>query len=317
MERRVPKSNKYSHISGVLNTGLTIDKVKAVTAREYAKRRDEIFFRITKTQLYELYNEYEADEYETISETGRGAHNVHIVTYSEDQKPVYEKPYLLLDMREIEEFQICHLLQARSFPYAMLRRDRLHPDIYQFRNVPERLVIVYCNDERISRLAAKDLVDRGVDNVFLLTGGMQEFAYEYPSFCEGAPPSPPRQKQLPKSKNTRCAHPLQQWRLTTSNLVCRTDADHGGRDVSRDRPRVSQHIIRRARCLARRKTHRAKAGTTQRKFRKQWKRNESHIRQQSPFPKFPVSGSVGARHGAVQPTDLRSRPQPLGQFWTF
>ena len=211
MERRVPKSNKYSHISGVLNTGLTIDKVKAVTAREYAKRRDEIFFRITKTQLYELYNEYEADEYETISETGRGAHNVHIVTYSEDQKPVYEKPYLLVDMREIEEFQICHLLQARSFPYAMLRRDRLHPDIYQFRNVPERLVIVYCNDERISRLAAKDLVDRGVDNVFLLTGGMQEFAYEYPSFCEGAPPSPPRQKQLPKSKNTRCARPPQQW----------------------------------------------------------------------------------------------------------
>lgn len=177
-----------------------MDKVKAVTAREYAKRRDEIYYRISKTQLYELYTEYEADEYETIAETGRGAHSTHIVTYSEDAKPTYDKPYLLLDMREIEEFRTCHLLQARSYPYAMLRRDNFHPDIYRFRNEPERLIIVYCQDERVSRLAAKDLVDRGIDNIFLLTGGMNEFAYEYPSYCEGAPPSPPRQKQLPKRK---------------------------------------------------------------------------------------------------------------------
>ena len=44
----------------------------------------------------------------------------------------------------------------------------------------------------MSRLAAKDFVDRGIDNIFLLTGGMNEFAYEYPAFVEGAPPSPPR-----------------------------------------------------------------------------------------------------------------------------
>lgn len=208
MERKVPKSNKYAHVSGVLNTGLTINKVKAVTSREYAKRRDEIFFRITRQQLYELYAEYEADEYETIAETGRGAHETHIVTYSEDAKPTYEKPYLLLDVREADEFQTCHLLQARSFPYAMLRRDNFHPDIYRFRNVPERLIIVYCQDERISRMAAKDLVDRGIDNVFLLTGGMNEFAYEFPSYCEGVAPVPPKQPQLPKRKFTLFAMPL-------------------------------------------------------------------------------------------------------------
>lgn len=161
MERRVPRSGKYDHISGVLDTGLTVAKVKSVTAREYAKRRDEIFFRLTKAQLYELYTEYEADEYESISETGRGSHDVHIVTYGEEDRPKYAKPYLLLDVREIEDFTRGHLLQARSYPYANLRRDNFHPDIYRFRNVPEKLIVMYCDDERISRMAAKDLVDRG------------------------------------------------------------------------------------------------------------------------------------------------------------
>lgn len=73
MERRVPKSNRYAHVTATLNTGTTVDKVKFVTAREYAKRRDEIFFRITPRQLGELYEEYERDEYETISEVGVGS----------------------------------------------------------------------------------------------------------------------------------------------------------------------------------------------------------------------------------------------------
>ena len=49
-------------MQGVLDTGLTVDKVKLVSSSEYARRRDEIFYRITRKQLSELYEEYEAEE---------------------------------------------------------------------------------------------------------------------------------------------------------------------------------------------------------------------------------------------------------------
>jgi hypothetical protein len=46
----------------VLDTGLTTGKVKVISSSEYARRRDEIFYRISKQQLSALYEEYEADE---------------------------------------------------------------------------------------------------------------------------------------------------------------------------------------------------------------------------------------------------------------
>ena len=92
--------------------------------------------------------------------------------------PTYDKPYLILDVREIDEFNNFHILQPRTFPYQLLRRDQMHQEIYRFRNKPEMLIIVCCEDEKYSRESAKTLVDRAVDNVYLLTGGINEFAYD-------------------------------------------------------------------------------------------------------------------------------------------
>ncbi|RYG70437.1 rhodanese-like domain-containing protein [archaeon] len=188
MERRVPKSNKYDHVTATLDTGVTVNKVKHVTAREYAKRRDEIFFRITRHQLYELYSEYEQDEYETISETHAVDSKPRVVTYHEEDKPVYTKPYLILDMRDTNDYNTCHLLQARSFPDTLLRRDQYHPEIYRFRNKEEHLIILYCNDEKISQEAAAVMVTRGIDNIYLLSGGLAQFAADYSAFVEGEVP---------------------------------------------------------------------------------------------------------------------------------
>ena len=70
-----------------------------------------------------------------------------------------------------------------------MRRDQLHPEFYNFKNKEETLIIVYCDDERISADAAKLFVDRGTDNIFLLSGGLFEFGLEYPSFVEGDLPA--------------------------------------------------------------------------------------------------------------------------------
>ena len=85
----------------------------------------------------------------------------------------------------------------------MLLRDKLHPEMYQFRNKEESLIIVYCEDEQVSRQTCKILVDRGIDNVFLLTGGMREFAAKYGEFVEGDVPTAP---DSPSRKPTRNYH---------------------------------------------------------------------------------------------------------------
>lgn len=75
--------------------------------------------------------------------------------------------------------------------------------MYQFRNKEDSLIIVYCEDEQISRQTCKILVDRGINNVFLLTGGMREFAAKYGEFVEGDVPTAP---DSPSRKPTRAYH---------------------------------------------------------------------------------------------------------------
>jgi len=217
LDRKPPSNPKYKNVVGKLNTGMTVDKLKGITAREYVKRRDEIHYRINKRQLFELYDEYERADEENFADSdymggGRGGggggggggeeggrHSPpRIVTHSELALPAYEKPYLLLDVRPVEQFNFGHLMQARSYPYTMIRRDFMHPEIFKFKNQENELIIVYCDDEKMSLDVAKTLVDRGVDNVFLLTGGMNEFAVHYPSCVEGHVPSLPTPPQRPK-----------------------------------------------------------------------------------------------------------------------
>lgn len=190
-DKKIPVNERYKDVAGRLDTGLTVNKVKFVTAQECAKRRNEIYYRVSCRHLSELYDEYEAGEYESVRDI-RGddspSGGPRIVTYSELSQPVNSKPYLIIDVREPDEYRNCHLLQARNFPVAFLKRDQVPSELYQFRNKPEALIIIYCDDERISRDAAKVFVDRGADNIFLLSGGLSEFAMEYPEFVEGKVP---------------------------------------------------------------------------------------------------------------------------------
>jgi centrosomal protein CEP41 len=47
------------------------------------------------------------------------------------------------------------------------------------------MIIVYHKDERNSIPHAQLLVQKGFDNVYLLTGGIEEFVENYPEKCDG------------------------------------------------------------------------------------------------------------------------------------
>ena len=219
MDKKIPKNSKYANVQAKLDTGVTVDKVKYVTAREYSRRREEIFYRITAKQLYELYNEYEADERETLAEAfGDGHGGPRIVSHTEMAQPTYDRPYLILDVREPQEFRKSHLFNARNFPNNYLRRDQSPPDLYTFRNKESMLIIIYCDDERISRESAKLLVDRGTDNIYLLSGGYNDFVKEFPSFVEGDVPPPPASPPKKSYQRTPLVHIPEEQRLTKEAL---------------------------------------------------------------------------------------------------
>lgn len=101
LEKKVKKSDKYNHIAGHLDTGLTSSKVKFVSVREFNRRRDEIYYRVNKDMLASLFREYEGDNerFGSGASARGGGGGPTIVTHSEIAKPSYDRPYLVIDCR--------------------------------------------------------------------------------------------------------------------------------------------------------------------------------------------------------------------------
>lgn len=119
-------------------------------------------------------------------------------------------PYLLLDVRDKESYDQCHVIggdqengvivlylffmTACSYPAVTLSRscnyftreildfvsilnpivvEKLLPLLHCIKkNKPGKIIILYDEDERIAPQAATTFVQREVDNIFMLSGGM-------------------------------------------------------------------------------------------------------------------------------------------------
>jgi rhodanese-related sulfurtransferase len=82
-------------------------------------------------------------------------------------------PYLLLDIRTRDEYDECHIISSLSYPIAMLSRsiNNETPELLAYKNQPGKIIVVYDDDEKLAPKAATTLVERGYDNLFLLSGG--------------------------------------------------------------------------------------------------------------------------------------------------
>ena len=84
--------------------------------------------------------------------------------------------------------------------------------MHRFKNQEGKKIICYVNDERNGITAARALVDRGYENTFLLTGGIEKFIEDYPSLIEGN--NIP--KLVDKQPNGRQAR---RWKVKNSNWL--------------------------------------------------------------------------------------------------
>nr|XP_003229180.1 PREDICTED: centrosomal protein of 41 kDa [Anolis carolinensis] len=142
--------------------------------------------------------------------------------------PYPDCPFLLLDVRERDAYDQCHIVGAYSYPIATLSRT-MNPytnDILEYKNAHGKIIILYDDDERVASQAATTMCERGFENLFMLSGGLRVIAQKvpeglvtgsFPASCLVAAQSgsarrrnTPRQPPPPPAEN--------KWRFTAEDL---------------------------------------------------------------------------------------------------
>ena len=57
--------------------------------------------------------------------------------------------------------------------------------LLRFKNLDDKVIIVFNDNERHGTQVAKVLTEKGFGNIYLLTGGIQAFFIDYPDLIDG------------------------------------------------------------------------------------------------------------------------------------
>jgi len=78
-----------------------------------------------------------------------GVSQVSAVTYATDMLGITANTsFLLLDLRDPEEYNLWRIKESINYPAPNIGRDKVIPELFRFKNQPEKLIIVYMFDER-------------------------------------------------------------------------------------------------------------------------------------------------------------------------
>jgi len=93
-----------------------------------------------------------------------------------------EKPYLLLDIRPEDQYDSGHIVTAKSYPHVRLARavNFETKEMLAYKNKESKLIVVYDYDEQTAAKFATTMMERGYDNVFMLSGGLRVAYIKFP-----------------------------------------------------------------------------------------------------------------------------------------
>ena len=111
---------------------------------------------------------------------------VSAVTYATEALGITDQTsFLLLDLRDPEEYDFWRIREAINYPAANIGRDKIIPELYRYKNKTNKMIVIYMGDERKGTAAANLMAEKGYENVFLLSGGVDQFNEEFHSMVEG------------------------------------------------------------------------------------------------------------------------------------
>ncbi|KFV18738.1 Centrosomal protein of 41 kDa, partial [Tauraco erythrolophus] len=141
--------------------------------------------------------------------------------------PYPDCPFLLLDVRDRDEYDQCHIVGAYSYPIPTLSRT-MNPytnSILEYKNAHGKIIILYDNDERLASQAATTMCERGFENLFMLSGGLKVLAQKIPEglitgslpvSCRVAAPTGSTRKK--PSSQLLPARAENKWRFSADDL---------------------------------------------------------------------------------------------------
>lgn len=212
LRRKVPENPRYSNVKSVIDTGATSKKCLQHRNKDALKKQDEVFKRIKLSTFLSLAIEVskeeinygvqksseiclsessitvpEEDKLSTLHSVINGIGEVDRKTKPNKEnlsndKEAYIAPYLLLDVRDPDSFQQCHIITAKNYPSSMLCRSCNYEtkELLAYKNVPLFIIVLYDEDETVASRVAATLTQRGYDNVFMLSGGLKLAASKFP-----------------------------------------------------------------------------------------------------------------------------------------
>lgn len=120
---------------------------------------------------------------------------VSAVTYATEALGITDQTgFLLLDLRDPDEYDFWRIKEAINYPAANIGRDKIIPELYRFKNKGNKMIIIYMGDERKGTAAANLMAEKGYENVFLISGGIDQFNEEFNHLVEGRDVPKPRSK---------------------------------------------------------------------------------------------------------------------------
>jgi centrosomal protein CEP41 len=215
MDKKLKPNPKYKNIGKVIDTGSTINNVAFISDQLVSKRKSELFKRLKGHTIIKLLKSTQENQVESIYNIGNeemiqnnnndnqsvysqntnksNVTGVTAVTYATEMLGnLSEIDYIILDLREESDYRNCHIKEALNFPGVMISRDKFLPEMIMMKNKEGKMIILYHTDERNGVPYANLLFQKGYDNVFFLSGGIEEFMKKYPEYLEG----PEREKYI-------------------------------------------------------------------------------------------------------------------------
>lgn len=223
-DRKLKENPKYKQITKVIDTGNTINNKQFMSDQLISKRKSEMFKRVKGSTIIKLIKAAQANQTESIYNLGNEPNpnlgdeqkddnksvasqqtaksnitNVTAVTYATEMLGnLSEIDYLILDLREDCDYERIHIRDALNFPAVNISRDKFTHQMIMMKNKPGKMIIMYHNDERNGIPYANNFFQKGYDNVYFLSGGIEEFSKNYPDYLEG-----PEKEKYINMKNER------------------------------------------------------------------------------------------------------------------
>ena len=213
-EKKLKENPKYKQVSKVIDTGTTIKNSQFMSDQLISKRKSELFKRLKGSTIIKLLKSAKEKQTESIYNLGNGdpnMNNQNVEEQKDDNKSVIsqqtnksnitnvtavtyatemlgnlsEIDFIILDLREESEYDRVHVIEAVNFPAVNISRDKFTQQLIMMKNKPGKMIILYHTDERNGIPYANNFFQKGYDNVYFLSGGIEEFEKYYPEYLDG------------------------------------------------------------------------------------------------------------------------------------